>query len=177
MIKLNDGFLLMIEPDKQGSPSSTPVEDELTKKVDYLFSKCTNPNYNYKGVHITNCGKHSDNNDWILPNGVITNSLCTYYIRHYRPYIPQSEIDKIESFYKDLKADKTKKLFLINTKGINNGRGISIVLSEDVEEAKSITLEAMKKDGIDINEYPIGFIKELGVNMSSLVFYYNGEEY
>lgn len=102
MIKTEDKYLLMIEPDKEGSPSSEPLEDEITRKVDVLFDHCNPSDYRFKGWHSTNCGERSDNRDWFLPNGVITNSLCTYYIRYYRPYIPQIELDKIERLYNDL---------------------------------------------------------------------------
>ena len=103
MIDLTNKYFLMIEPDKEGIPSQESIEDELTHKVDYIFFKCTNSNYRYRGFHITRCGEFSDNNNWILTNGMITNSLCIYYIRYYRNYIPQSEIEKINNIYDDLK--------------------------------------------------------------------------
>ena len=102
MIDVSNKYFLMIEPDKEGSPSEYPIKDELTNKVDVIFSKCTKSNYCYKGFHITKCGKFSDNNDWILPNGMITNNLCTYYIRYYRKFIPEIEIEKIDKVYIEL---------------------------------------------------------------------------
>lgn len=102
MIDLSDKYFMMIEPDKDGEPSKEPIEDEITKKVDYIFSKCKTPDYCYKGFHITKCGKFSDNNDWVLPNGMITNSLCSYYIKYYRDFIPKSEINKINKVYNNI---------------------------------------------------------------------------
>lgn len=127
MIDLSNKYLLQIEPDKQGSPSSTSIEDELTKKVDYILSRCHEGTM-YRGFHTTLCGKHSDSCDFVLPNGMVTNSLCTYYIRYYRPYIPQSEIEKIEKAYKDLKNNSDMEhleddyRFLIKKHNLNNKR-------------------------------------------------------
>jgi hypothetical protein len=106
MINLSEGYLLMIEPDQEGAPSLTALDDELTRKVDYIFSKCKPSDYCCVGVHTTKCGKHSDNFDWILPNGVITNSLCKYYVRFYRAYIPESEIVKINAIYDSMKSKR-----------------------------------------------------------------------
>ena len=102
MIDLSDKYFLMIEPDKDGKPSGEPIEDNLTKKVDLIFSKCKKSDYCYKGFHITKCGKFSDNLDWILPNGMITNNLCTYYIRYYWQYIPLNEIEKINKVFNSM---------------------------------------------------------------------------
>lgn len=105
MIDLSDKYFMMIEPDKKGKPTVDPIEDELTRKVDYIFSKCKPSNYCYRGFHITRCGKFSDNHDWILSNGMITNNLCTYYIRHYREFVPESEIEKINRVYDEMMID------------------------------------------------------------------------
>lgn len=102
MIDLSDKYFMMIEPDGDGEPTTEPVDDELTGKVDYIFSKCTPSRYCYRGFHMTRCGKFSDNHDWILCNGMITNNLCTYYIRHYRKFIPKSEIEKINGVYDEI---------------------------------------------------------------------------
>jgi hypothetical protein len=102
MIDLSDKYLLMIEPDQEGIPSEKPIEDELSRKVDFIFSKCKPSTYASAGTHKTRCGKYSDNVDWILPNGIITNSLCKYYIKFYREYIPSSEIDKVNTLFDKL---------------------------------------------------------------------------
>lgn len=101
MINVTDKYFMMIEPDKIGKPSNCPIEDELTEKVEFIFSNCK-PTTSYRGWHTTNCGKMSDNKDWQLPNGMITNSLCCYYIKYYRPFIPETEIMKIESIFYEL---------------------------------------------------------------------------
>lgn len=99
MLKLEEKYLLMIEPDKQGLPTTVPLEDELTAKLDAIYGVTQKSEYGYKGFHFTKCGKQSDNRDYLLPNGMITNSLAQYYIRYYRPFIPQTEIEKIEQIY------------------------------------------------------------------------------
>lgn len=99
MINVSSAYFFMIEPDKVASPSPVPLEDELTAKVDFIFSKAKPSKTGYRGFHQTRCGKRSDNRDWMLPGGIITNSLATYYIRHYREAIPQDEIDKVHTLY------------------------------------------------------------------------------
>lgn len=109
MIDLSNKYFMMIEPDKEGEPSSEPVEDEITDMINFIYEHTTIPNYAYKGFHSTKCGKRSDNKDHILPNGMITNSLCVYYIQYYRPYIPISEINKIILIYDELISEYEKR--------------------------------------------------------------------
>ena len=52
----------------------------------------------YKGVHRTECGERSDSCDFLLENGMITNSLAPY-----RYSIPETEMKKVyelAEFYK-----------------------------------------------------------------------------
>lgn len=96
MHNLANIYVLMIEPDIEGKKSKKPIEDNLTMVVDKLMAMCVFKDIRYRGTHRTNCGEKSDNKDWILPGGQITNSLAPYYIRYYRPYIPECEIIKIK---------------------------------------------------------------------------------
>ena len=60
----------------------------------------------YRGFHTTECGEDSDNLDYQLKNGMITNSLAPFYLRFYRNSIPDSEMLKVNeliNFYKDKK--------------------------------------------------------------------------
>lgn len=60
-------------------------------------------NGGYKGIHYTECGERSSNCDYLLENGMITNSLSPFYLRWYRYSIPESEMKKIHQlmeFYK-----------------------------------------------------------------------------
>lgn len=114
----NSKFLLYIEPNSKYK-SEIPVNDELTGIMTLALSEaqfgCSNYNrvnaketfmgkYGYKGIHITDCGKCSDNYDYLLKNGMITNSLCVFYLQYYREVIPQSELDKVKNllnYYKN----------------------------------------------------------------------------
>jgi hypothetical protein len=120
MHRIDDSvFLLYIEPDKN-EKSDVPVNDELTKIMEFALSKSIKGTSNYsdiklepnfrkgsgfKGFHRTDCGMISTNNDYLLENGMITNSLCVYYIQYYRDCIPDSEMKKVKkllTYYKNL---------------------------------------------------------------------------
>lgn len=96
MINLAEKYVMMIEPDKEGEKAETPIEDNLTLTMEQLLNVCDYSQSRYKGIHVTKCGKWSDNKDWILPGGQITNSLAEYYMKYYRPYIPETEIEKVK---------------------------------------------------------------------------------
>jgi len=57
----------------------------------------------YRGIHTTGCGGRSSNQDYLLENGMITNSLSSFYLKWYRYSIPESEMKKVNqlvNFYK-----------------------------------------------------------------------------
>jgi hypothetical protein len=57
----------------------------------------------YMGVHRTECGERSDSCDFLLENGMITNSLAPFYLKWYRYSIPETEMKKVHElaeFYK-----------------------------------------------------------------------------
>lgn len=112
----NSRFLLYIEPNSE-SKSQSPLNDGIVDIMELALSEArvgtgtyfntSIPEYfeagGYKGFHTTDCGKCSDNHDYLLKNGMITNSLCTFYLRYYRDYIPVSEMEKVNKlveFYK-----------------------------------------------------------------------------
>ena len=109
----NSKYLLYIEPNKRNK-SDEPIIDNLTEKMELLLnlSKTGTANYNnmrcsgefrpgnlYRGVHTTDCGEDSTNADYLLPNGMITNSLCVFYFKYYRSSIPESEMKKVLELY------------------------------------------------------------------------------
>jgi len=106
MENLSDKYLLMIEPDLKGKASLLPLLDDITRKTIYLYSLTKPSEDSYRGFHATQDGQISDNKDHILPNGIITHSLCVHYIKYYRPYVPQSEIDKINRLYTELNRNE-----------------------------------------------------------------------
>lgn len=110
----NSRFLLYIEP-KAEQKRETPLNDEITKTVEMCFNKAksgtadyrnieSNGNFRenggWKGWHTVDCGERSNGHDYLLGNGMITNSLCVFYLRYYRDVIPESEMDKV----RDLRA-------------------------------------------------------------------------
>ncbi len=123
MIDTSDKYLLMIEFNEWSRPSE-PIEDELTEKIKYIYERTVmpEPERRYRGYHSVKLtddtdGEHviqrsvmSDNADHYLPNGVITHSMCVYYVRCFRKHIPESEIKKIHKYYKMCKK-KPKKLW------------------------------------------------------------------
>ena len=109
----NSRFLLYIEPKKEDK-SELPLNDELTEMIELALSdaSCDAANYSsldteetfnfncgYRGVHRTECGKISINHDYLLKNGMITNSLCVYYLQYYRNSIPKTEMDKVMELF------------------------------------------------------------------------------
>ncbi|MFB3056080.1 MAG: hypothetical protein ACE1ZQ_02820, partial [Ignavibacteriaceae bacterium] len=90
--------------------SKEPINDEITE----IMSACLNhskkgtANYSdidmievfkegggWRGMHRTECGQRSDNHDYQLKNGMITNSLCVFYLQYYRHVIPTIEMKKV----------------------------------------------------------------------------------
>lgn len=109
-------FLLFIEPNKN-QKSKEPINDKLTELMKRALEKATTgtsnysntdqeaqfrPKSMYKGLHRTMCGEYSDNKDYLLENGMITNSLAVFYLQYYRSAIPKTELKKLsdlEKFY------------------------------------------------------------------------------
>ena len=105
-------FVLYIEP-RPEEKSAEPVDDELTRKVEHAMSKAKEGAAHYsdlengfngehdfvdsgwRGMHRTACGEWSDNHDYLLPNGLITNSLAVFYVRWYRSAIPACDLAKL----------------------------------------------------------------------------------
>lgn len=113
----NSRFLLYIEPKKE-EKRETPVNDEITEIMERAFSEAQSGAANYsrigepehfsnggwRGWHTCDCGETSTGHDYLLKNGMITNSLCVFYLQYYRNSIPKSEMNKVMelvSFYKN----------------------------------------------------------------------------
>lgn len=92
MVRIDDHHLLYIEPD--GPQSGTPVDDELTLGMEGLL-KQAKQGTRWRGVHSCSCGVRSDSCDFILPGGMITNSLAPHYLRYHRDQVPRSELAKL----------------------------------------------------------------------------------
>ena len=105
----NSKFLLFIEPRKEDKLTN-PIDDNLTAIMKHALEQAERGTSNYssldteerfqigggwKGVHHTDCGERSENHEYLLENGMITNSLAVFYLRWYRKSIPGSEVKKI----------------------------------------------------------------------------------
>lgn len=114
----DSNYLLYIEPTKE-EKLIVPIDDYIVKAIekaierskpgiaDYydLDDKGDFFGYDdaYKGWHTTDCGEKSSNNDYLLENGMITNSLAPFYLRYYRNSIPEKEMNKVLKLIKDIK--------------------------------------------------------------------------
>lgn len=94
MIRLDDNLLLFIEPEH--TVELPGVEDELTAKMKRLFERarvCES----WMGFHRCRCGCHSTASNYMLPGGLITNSLCVHYLEFHRSEVPESELAKLRA--------------------------------------------------------------------------------
>lgn len=122
----DSNYLLYIEPKKKDKVA-IPLEDDLTQLMELAlkeakegvasYSKIAsngddfNEGSGYKGWHSTDCGEHSSNKDYLLKNGMITNSLAAFYVKYYRNAIPKSEmlkLNKLKEFYNTESNVQTK---------------------------------------------------------------------
>lgn len=88
----------MIEPTR--APSTTPVIDELTRKMTAAWHERHNSDHGYRGFHVCECGVFSDNKDhWIDADAdrLLTNSLCIHYLAFHRDDVPQEELEKVRA--------------------------------------------------------------------------------
>lgn len=94
-MKTSNG-ILMVEPSKT---STTPLIDELTRKMTAAWRRRRESEYGYRGFHVCVCGAFSDNKDHWVGNGdgLLTNSLCVHYLAFHRDGIPQEELDKVHA--------------------------------------------------------------------------------
>lgn len=112
---LNDNIhLLFIEPKKEDK-SLTAIHDELTQIMRLALQEAKSgigspdkwyENTGYRGWHTTDCGQTSSNCNYLLKNGMVTNSLAIYYLQYYRNVIPESEMVKVMDLYNFYKNNK-----------------------------------------------------------------------
>lgn len=94
MINLSNQYLMMIEPTEIGM---LPVNDDLTRLARSVFASATFKR-SFRGQHTCICGKRSDNKQWVLPDGRITNSLLEHYVACHRLEIPEFELEKLQEY-------------------------------------------------------------------------------
>lgn len=110
MHRIDDSkFLLFIEPKKEDKLTN-PIDDNLTSIMKHALEKAKHGASTYsnlgteaqfqiggawKGIHYTDCGERSENYEYLLENGMITNSLAVFYLQYYRRSIPGTEMKKV----------------------------------------------------------------------------------
>ena len=106
---VNPELLLFIEP--QNKPSEKPIIDELTMKMTASFKKSkkgTIDRYSvmgqgykfiednsWRGWHTCSCGANAGGQDYLLPNGEMTNANCMHYLAYHRDEISQEQLDRV----------------------------------------------------------------------------------
>jgi hypothetical protein len=104
MIILDDPqALLYIEP--QNPPSAEPLVDEYTRHMTGLLDAHENtgcymsgrfyPHDAFRGWHTCSCGVWSTNVDYLLPGGLITNSLAVHYLAFHRDEVPTVMLERV----------------------------------------------------------------------------------
>jgi len=102
-------FLLYLEP--KNPKSTEPINDEYTETMQRAFDMSIpgTANYSsvgdterhmvggaYRGVHHCSCGETSGNKDYLLSNGMITNTLCVHYLQYHRDEICDNDWEKLD---------------------------------------------------------------------------------
>ena len=93
----------------------TPVNDEWTEPMHKAFIKGKRGAVQihgdkvdfrigdgWMGWHQDERNMMSDSHDYLLENGLVTNSLCIYYLQHYRSVIPYQDwikLHELKYFY------------------------------------------------------------------------------
>ncbi len=94
--------LLFIEP--HGPASATPVVDGYTQRMTAALVQAVKgtgtgrqfrPGSGYRGWHNCSCGAMSSNCNYLLSNGMVTNSLCVHYLASHRAAVPAAELRKV----------------------------------------------------------------------------------
>src|SRR3972149_7861898 len=124
----SDKVLLFIEPTRLGYWKANI--DKHTIKVfhalkNFVAYGTIGQNYNFikdvytKGYHVCECGSHSRCMDYLLSNGLITNSLCVHYLAYHRDEVPEIELKKIDTINEseELKENELDELQLFLTTG------------------------------------------------------------
>jgi len=89
-------MMLYIEPRNRGTQA--PVIDRVTRGMTAAFRKAKRLQPGWWGFHTCRCGASSDNYDYELPNGAMTNSLCVHYLAFHRRSVPWLQLLEIKRF-------------------------------------------------------------------------------
>ena len=118
-------YFLFIEPDAS-KKSAKPVDDALTESLQAAMAQAVkgtsavdnlrddkgdtfHAGNGYRGMHFAADGLVSDVNDYLLPNGFITNSLCVHYVRFYRDELPKTEMQKLRALHEYMQKQNVQQ--------------------------------------------------------------------
>jgi hypothetical protein len=100
---IDQRVLLYIEPQQQSL--AEPIIDELTWKMAAALNHCVATgtyqpgqfckNNRFRGWHTCSCGACSDNVDYLLPGGEVTNSLAVHYLAYHRHEVPLQQLERV----------------------------------------------------------------------------------
>lgn len=154
MNRIDDSrYLLYIEP-KKDKKSDFPVEDELLIALEKAMSEAKEgtagysdltdtgsfvEHEGYKGIHSCDDGKSSSNHDYLLPNGLITNSLAPYYLTWYRREVSPQDIAKLKRLVQWYELPEETR------NSIRESRALWEMYAQDGEYTSKGIIEAMKK--------------------------------
>jgi hypothetical protein len=93
---ISDSDLLFIEP--QQSALSTPIVDDVTRRMTAAFRASTPSDTYFCGFHKCVCGARSHARNYFLPDGRHTNSLCVHYVAYHRAEVPDAQLQEVARF-------------------------------------------------------------------------------
>ena len=115
-------------------------------------------NSRFRGIHITECGVYSKNYEYLLENGIVTNSLCKYYLIWYRKSIPNSEWTKLKKLAEYFKFDVNIKYISITGKRLHSSSELTILKTASWMDGGSLTIKCQDKFG---KRYDIEFYQNV----------------
>lgn len=96
MILNDEQHLLYMEP--KSPASGVAVIDDYTRLMAGTFGMARETGVCFRGFHLCRCGVASTNTDYVLPGGLITNSLCVHYLAYHRHEVPEHELARVLAF-------------------------------------------------------------------------------
>ena len=100
---VNDVFTYIMERALEESERGTADYSDLTSNGTFY------PGKTWFGYHETDCGECCNGCDYLLKNGMITNSLATFYLQYNRNSIPKSELNKVIQLFLFYKLERYQK--------------------------------------------------------------------
>ena len=91
--------------------------------------------------------------DFLLPNGLVTNSLCVHYLAYHRDEVPPSELAKIDTINENEELDGMMELEELRT-FLNYGKLVALGDEYVISHRQTLT-----NQGLVVNELKSNHIK------------------